>query len=79
VNVTTKRADYNDLTDTDHLRAVRDSANQASGHKRTGTWKPPFTGDWCRYATDWATIKKKWSLTVTQAEYNALASMLFTC
>jgi hypothetical protein len=76
---TTKRAYYNDLTDTDHLLAVRDSVNQAKGDKGPEAWKPPYTGDWCRYATDWATIKKKWSLTVTQAEYNSLASMLTTC
>jgi hypothetical protein len=75
----TKRAYYNDLTDADHLLAVRDSVNQAKGDKGPEARKPPYTGDWCRYATDWATIKKKWSLTVTQAEYNALASMLTTC
>jgi hypothetical protein len=78
-DATTKRAYYNDLADTDHLLAVRDSVNQAKGDKGPEAWKPPYTGDWCRYATDWATIKKKWSLTVTQSEYNALASMLTTC
>jgi hypothetical protein len=33
----------------------------------------------CRYATDWAAIKKKWSLTATQPEYDSLLSMLTIC
>jgi hypothetical protein len=42
-------------------------------------WKPAYSGDWCRYASYWVTIKKKWSLTVAQAEYHAPACMLTTC
>jgi hypothetical protein len=64
----TKRACYNDRADVDHLLAVRDTVNQAKGDKGPETWRPPYAGDRCRYATDWATIKKKWSLTVAQAE-----------
>jgi hypothetical protein len=41
--------------------------------------EPLYVGDWCRFAADWATIKKKWSLTVTRPEYDALAPMLITC
>jgi hypothetical protein len=78
-DATTKRAYYNDLVDTDHLLAVTDTVNQSKGDQGPETWKPPYTGDWCRYATDWATIKKKWSLTVTQPEYDSLASMLVGC
>ena len=69
-DASTKRACYNDLTDT---------VNQSKGDQGPETWKPPYTGDWCRYASDWATIKTKWSLTVTQPEYDALASMLVGC
>jgi hypothetical protein len=75
----TKHAYANDLTDDDHLIAVTDNVNQSKGDQGPEAWKPPYTGDWCRYATDWATIKKTWSLTVTQPEYDALASMLTTC
>jgi hypothetical protein len=64
---------------TDHLLAVTDSVIQSKGDQGPETWKPPYTGDWCRYATDWATIKKKWSLTVTRPEYDANASMLTGC
>jgi hypothetical protein len=78
-HATTKQAYYNDLTDTDHLLAVTDTVNQSKGDQGPAAWTPPYTGDWCRYATDWATIKEKWSLTVTQPEYDALASMLVGC
>lgn len=42
-------------------------------------WKPPRTGYWCTYATDWTQVKKTWDLTATQSEYDALAQMLQTC
>ena len=42
-------------------------------------WKPPAVSAWCDYATDWAGVKRHYALTVTQAEYDALAQMLATC
>jgi hypothetical protein len=65
-----KVAYTNDLGDPYHLVAVSDNVNQSKGDRGPEEWKPPYTGDWCRYATDWATIKKNWLLTVTQAEYD---------
>jgi hypothetical protein len=79
LDAATKHAYANDLADADHLIAVTDNVNQSKGDRGPEEWKPPYTGDWCRYATDWATIKKTWSLTVTQPEYDALTSMLTTC
>jgi hypothetical protein len=74
-----KSSYYNDSVDPDHLVVVAATTTQSKGDQGPEAWKPPDTSDWCRYASDWALIKKRWGLTVTQAEYDALASMLGTC
>ncbi|MEO6411772.1 MAG: DUF1524 domain-containing protein [Pedococcus sp.] len=61
------------------LAAVGSDVNQAKSDSGPESWKPPLTSAWCYYAIDWASIKRKYSLTVTQAEYDALAQMLATC
>jgi hypothetical protein len=75
----TKHAYANDLAYADHFIAVTDKVNQSKGDQGPGEWKPPYVADWCRYATDWVGIKKRWSLTVTEQEYDALTSMLTSC
>jgi hypothetical protein len=40
-----------DLANADHLLVVVDGVNQAKGDNGPEAWKPPYTGDWCRYAT----------------------------
>ncbi|SFK19192.1 Protein of unknown function [Cellulomonas sp. KH9] len=75
----TRRAYANDLAYAGHLIAVEDNLNQSKSSRGPEEWKPPATSYWCTYATDWATIKTTWSLTVTSAEYDALAEMLATC
>jgi hypothetical protein len=74
-----KQAYANDMVDPDHLIAVEDNINQSKGASAPDTWKPPRTTYWCTYATDWAEVKKRWDLIVTQSEYDALADMLATC
>lgn len=69
----------NYLDDPQHLIAVTASANRSKGAQGPEDWKPDDCSYWCRYATDWITIKTTWALTVTQAEHNALAQMLNTC
>ena len=34
---------------------------------------------WCQYATDWAEIKQRWQLTMTEPESEAVMEMLGTC
>lgn len=75
----TRRAFANDLSYPGHLDAMEDNLNQAKGSLGPEAWRPPATDSWCEYATDWATIKTTWSLTVTLTEYDALAAMLATC
>lgn len=74
-----KTAYANDLANPEQLVAVEDNLNQAKGDSGPEAWKPPLQSYWCTYASSWAQIKKRWSLTVTQPEYDALAQMLTTC
>ena len=77
---TSQKRDYaNDLTYADHLIAVTASANRSKGSRGPEEWKPPLESYWCDYAVDWVVIKGTWTLTVTQAEWDALVSMLSTC
>lgn len=74
-----KRSDFaNDLT-RPQLFAVSRAANRAKGDQNPAQWKPSNRGDWCRYATDWITVKAYWKLTITAAERTALTQMLETC
>ena len=74
-----KREYANDLAYAGHLIAVSASANRSKGSKGPDEWRPPDTDYWCQYALDWATIKREWNLTATQAEADALSEMLDTC
>jgi hypothetical protein len=65
--------------DPDNLIAVNLSANRSKGAKGPDEWKPSNTEYWCEYAYDWIRIKDYWNLTATQAEWDALVSMIETC
>jgi uncharacterized protein DUF1524 len=76
---TEQRGDFaNDLTDP-QLVAVSLGSNRSKGDQDPSTWKPPATGNWCEYATDWIAVKTHWKLAVTTAEKTALADMLEKC
>ena len=75
-----KKKEYaNYLEDSDHLIAVQSGANRSKGARGPEDWKPENTEYWCQYAYDWIRIKDTWGLTATQAEWNALVSMVDTC
>ena len=75
-----RREQYaNYLEDPQHLIAVTASANRSKGARGPDQWKPEDRTYWCRYATDWITIKDTWDLTATQHEYDALVEMVNTC
>jgi hypothetical protein len=74
-----KQAYANDLNFSEHLNAMEDNLNAAKGSSAPDAWKPPLQEVWCNYAIDWVEIKKRWDLTVTQTEYDALSDMLATC
>ena len=74
-----KRLYANHLGDPNQLIAVTARANRSKGTKGPDEWKPPDGSYWCQYAVDWITIKYKWDLTATSAEFAALDEMLTTC
>jgi putative cell wall-binding protein len=74
---TQTRQDYaNDLSFQPHLQAVTAALNESKGDRDPATWMPPAADAQCRYVTDWVEIKYRWSLTVDQAERNALTTDL---
>lgn len=74
-----RRAFANDLDYPGTLRPMDRAANIAKSDKGPEAWRPPLAATWCEYATDWATIKITWELTVTTNEHAALDEMLSTC
>ena len=74
-----KRDFANDRRNPGALTAVSASSNRSKGARDPAEWKPPNRSAWCRYATDWITVKAAWGLTADRAEVNALQEMLSTC
>ena len=75
-----KKEEYaNDLTNDDHLIAVQDNANQSKGARGPDEWMPPNETYWCQYATDWAEVKERWDLTMSEPEAGAVVEMMNTC
>ena len=75
-----RKRDYaNDLVHPEALAAVTASSNRSKGSRDPSEWRPPDGSAWCRYATDWVTVKAAWRLTADRAEARALEEMLDTC
>ena len=75
-----KKEQYaNNLEDDDHLIAVASRANRSKGARGPEEWMPSNQGYWCQYATDWAEIKARWELTMTEPEAWSVVEMLDTC
>ena len=75
-----RKRDYaNDRVRPEALTAVSASSNRSKGARDPAEWKPPQRSAWCRYATDWITVKIAWGLTADRAEVDALEDMLDTC
>ena len=75
-----KKASYaNDLEHSEHLIAVKASANRSKGARGPEEWVPPLASYHCQYAMDWEAIKDRWGLTMTGAEAAAVETMKATC
>ena len=74
-----KRNYANDLVHPEALTAVSASSNRSKGSRDPAGWKPSDSSVWCRYASDWVTVKEVWGLTADRAEIRALEEMLDTC
>lgn len=74
-----KRAYANDLNHPASLQVTESSLNRSKGKQPPDQWRPEDTAGWCRYASDWVSVKAQWELTVSRAEVEALKEMLGTC
>ncbi|MFD1149031.1 HNH endonuclease family protein [Saccharothrix hoggarensis] len=61
------------------LIAVTASSNRSKGDQDAAKWKPPVESYWCTYARAVVSVKTLYSLTVDEAERDALGTMLQTC
>jgi hypothetical protein len=71
-----RRAFANDLDVPYALTAASSTSNQSKADKDPAEWLPTNSSYVCEYVTSWALVKYRWSLTVDQAEFNALSSVL---
>ncbi|MEV7416502.1 DUF1524 domain-containing protein [Streptomyces sp. NPDC089919] len=67
--------------DLDHpqLYAVSARTHRDKGTKSPDQWAPPNRDSWCEYGRAWIDVKAAYSLTITQAEKNALRTLVNTC
>lgn len=74
-----RRRYANDLDHPEHLVAVEYTANRSKGDKGPEAWLPPSEDARCGYVRDWVAIKKRWRLSMTDAEAAAVADALEIC
>ena len=68
-----KKQDYaNSLATSEHLIAVKASANRSKGAKDPAEWLPPNAAYRHKYAKIWVAIKRRWGLSADPAESAAL-------
>ncbi|MBR2864050.1 HNH endonuclease [Candidatus Saccharibacteria bacterium] len=70
---------YAIATDPLNLLAVDSVANQQKSDGDAATWLPPNKAFRCQYVARQVSVKKKYNLWVTQAEHDAINTVLETC
>lgn len=65
--------------DPDNLQAIDGPTNAAKGDGDAATWLPPQTGYRCTYVERQVRVKVKYKLSMTQAEHDAIATILKGC
>ena len=73
-----REAYANDLSNPEHLIAVKGGSNGSKRAKNPADWLPPNRAYWCNLA-DWVEIKWRWKLTINQAEADAIRKGLTVC
>jgi hypothetical protein len=66
----------NDTTDKRTLLAVTKRINQQKGAKDPSNWMPPLRGYWCKYLSDWISIKARWKLSMDQSEFGRIKNVV---
>lgn len=74
-----KQAYANDLSDPDHLMAVAASLNRQKGDKGPDRWLPPDARAHCRYGRAWDGVVRRWELSLTATEWDAIRRLTDTC
>ncbi len=69
----------NDLEHPEHLAVVAQDVVDARAGRAPEDWRPRLDSAVCGYARAWAGVKTRWDLSVTQAELDALRTMLASC
>lgn len=75
----TKEKRYELATDPLNLLAADGPANQQKSDGDAATWLPKNKAFRCQYVARQVSVKKKYTLWVTQAEHDAIAKILSTC
>jgi hypothetical protein len=70
-----RKAYANDLGYAHSLEAVTYNVNQPKGAQDPAAWFP--SGDMCRYAVNWVSVKWRWNLTVDSSEQAALNGIIY--
>ena len=70
---------YAMATDPLNLLAVDAATNQQKSDGDAATWLPPNKAFRCQYVARQVSVKKKYNLWVTQAEHDAIATVLENC
>ena len=77
---TAKRRRYaNDLDHPEHLVAVEYSANRSKGAKGPEAWLPTSEDYRCTYVREWVDVKRRWALTMSDAEALAVRHATQLC
>ena len=74
-----REAFANDLDEPDVLVAVTAATNRSKSDRDPAKWQPPNRSSWCRWANAVVTVKRRWALSVDQAEATALEYVLALC
>ncbi|GHE69940.1 hypothetical protein [Streptomyces capitiformicae] len=61
------------------LIAVSAASKRSKADQGSATWQPPAENHRCTYATDWVTVRTRWSLAVDPAEQASLSEVLGGC
>lgn len=73
-----RRRYANDLSDADHLLAVSARANRQKGDRGPDAWVPRREAQ-CWYGQAWDRIVRRWRLTITSGEQEAIRGLIATC
>lgn len=73
-----QKQDFANDMDSRQLIAVFSSANRQKSDRGPSEWQPQASYQ-CQYAKDWVEVSAKWQLSITQADKDALTTMLATC